>query len=80
VTLSLYNAEATPSADKGVSTAWRKSTRSVTNGQCVEAATLADGQLAVRDSVDKNGPIAKFTQGEWRTFLKGVKDGNFDTI
>jgi hypothetical protein len=70
----------TASADKDAPPTWRKSTWSIANGQCIETATLADGRLAVRDSVDKNGPIAKFTGSEWRTFLKAIKDGKFDTI
>jgi hypothetical protein len=56
--------------------AWRKSTRSIANGQCVEAATLADGRLVVRDSVNKCGPMATFTVNNWRTFIKEIKDGD----
>ena len=59
---------------------WRKSTRSIGNGQCVEAAKLTDGRLAMRDSMDKHGPIFLFTQGEWYVFLKEIKGGDFDSI
>lgn len=70
----------TTSADKGASLDWRKSTWSIANGQCIEAASLADGRLAVRDSMDKSGPMVNFTEGEWRSFLKGVKDGDLDAM
>jgi hypothetical protein len=68
------------SADGGASLAWRKSTRSIANGQCVEAAALASGHLAVRDSVDKSGPMINFAASEWRAFVKGIKDGGFDAM
>jgi hypothetical protein len=66
--------KATSTAEVAV-LAWRKSTRSIANGQCLEAATLTDGRLVVRDSVDKCGPMATFTVNEWRVFIKEIKDG-----
>jgi hypothetical protein len=68
------------SAGEGAAAAWRKSTRSIANGQCLEAAALAGGRLIVRDSVDKCGPMATFTVDEWRVFIEEIKDGNFDLI
>ena len=59
---------------------WRKSTRSVGNGNCVEAAKLSNGHLLIRDSKDKTGPMLAFTPSEWRAFIDGVKDGEFDSI
>jgi hypothetical protein len=56
---------------------WRKSTRSDSNGQCVEWADV-DGSVAVRDSKNPNGPALIFTPGEWRAFVEGVKDGEAD--
>lgn len=64
-------------ADEVIGLAWRKSMRSIGNGQCVEAAKLTDGRLALRDSTDKYGPIILFTPGEWHTLLKGIKSGGF---
>jgi Domain of unknown function (DUF397) len=55
---------------------WRKSTRSGANG-CVEVA-LFDGRVAVRDSKDHQGPPLLFTPVEWKAFLDGVQDGEFD--
>lgn len=55
---------------------WRKSSFSNT-GSCVEVA-LGSEQIGVRDSKDPNGPSLTFTQAEWRAFVLGVRDGEFD--
>jgi hypothetical protein len=57
---------------------WRKSTLSYANG-CVEVA-FVDGQVAVRDSKDPNGPVLVFTPVEWTAFLGGVRGGEFDRL
>jgi hypothetical protein len=59
---------------------WRKSSKSIANGQCLEAASLGYGRIAVRDSVNKSGPIVTFDGREWLEFIKGVKDGRFDAM
>ena len=60
---------------------WRKSSRSGNSGgNCVEVATNLPGIVAVRDSKDRGGPALIFTPGEWRAFLGGVKDGEFDQL
>jgi Domain of unknown function (DUF397) len=56
--------------------AWRKSTRSGTNG-CVEVALL-DGKVGVRDSKDRGGSVLEFTAQQWASFLDGVRAGEFD--
>jgi hypothetical protein len=58
---------------------WWKSSFSIGNGNCLETARTPDGgHLAVRDSKDKSGPVLTFTPGEWRAFVAGVKNGEFD--
>jgi hypothetical protein len=39
-----------------------------------------DDQIAVRDSKDPSGPMLFFTLLEWRAFLGGVRDGEFDDL
>jgi hypothetical protein len=55
---------------------WRKSSYSGNNG-CVEVG-LAGDQVVVRDSKDRSGPALRFTPEEWRAFLAGARDGEFD--
>jgi prepilin-type processing-associated H-X9-DG protein len=55
---------------------WHKSTYSGGNG-CVEVA-FVDGHVAVRDSKDRHGPVLVFTPVEWKAFLGGARDGEFD--
>ena len=55
---------------------WRKSSWSNANG-CVEVA-FVQGQVAVRDSKDRTGPVLVFTPHEWQAFLRGVRAGEFD--
>ena len=57
---------------------WKKSTRSNGSGDCVEVAQLQDGRRLVRDSKNPDGAILTFTPNEWRAFLDGAKDGEFD--
>ena len=59
---------------------WRKSARSSAQGNCVEAARLPGGGIAVRNSRDPQGPVLVFTKGEARAFVEGVKDGDFDEL
>jgi hypothetical protein len=55
---------------------WRKSSLSHQNG-CVEIAQVK-GHILVRDSKHKQGPVLVFTPTEWRSFLGGVRAGEFD--
>ena len=59
---------------------WVKSTRSSGSGSsdCVEVARNLPGIVAVRDSKNPTGAGLAFTRREWRDFVGGVKDGEFD--
>lgn len=58
--------------------AWRKSTRSDANGNCVEVADNLSDVVAVRDSKHHAGPVLVFTLDEWQAFIDGVRAGEFD--
>jgi hypothetical protein len=71
---------------------WRKASYSGGNGgTCVEVTATRDAAVAphkadqdmlylMRDSKDPGGPRLAFTAAEWDAFIRGVKDGEFDTI
>ncbi|MDQ4034106.1 MAG: DUF397 domain-containing protein [Actinomycetota bacterium] len=43
----------------------------------MEVADLDGGGRAVRDSKDLTGPVLKFTEAEWSSFIAGVRAGEF---
>jgi Domain of unknown function (DUF397) len=58
---------------------WRKSSYSGSSGgNCVEIARNLPGVIAVRDSKDPEGLALVFSPEEWRAFLAGARDGQFD--
>jgi hypothetical protein len=59
--------------------AWRKSSFSGTNG-CLEAAPLANGLIAVRDSKNPRDAYQVYNADAWRDFLDGVRNGEFDGL
>jgi hypothetical protein len=68
----------TPAAELPAVT-WRKSRRSgPQGGNCVEVATLPDGQVAVRNSRHPAGPALVFTPAAWDAFVSDAADGDFD--
>jgi Domain of unknown function (DUF397) len=66
-----------PSEREGL--AWLKADSSTANGQCVEIAA-AVGNIAIRDSKDPGGPILVYTTSEFRAFLDGARNGEFDAL
>ena len=57
---------------------WVKSSLSFANGNCVEVASLPGGEIGVRNSRESEGAVLRFTSDEWRAFLGGVRNGEFD--
>ncbi|MGW3783112.1 DUF397 domain-containing protein [Micromonospora chokoriensis] len=47
---------------------WRTSTRSGSEGDCVEVAGFAE-TVGVRDSKDRQGPVLTFTPSAWTAFV-----------
>lgn len=58
-------------------TAWRKSSRSGQSQNCVEVRSELPTVIGVRDSKDPDGPTLAFAPSQWRTFVAGVKSGQF---
>ncbi|MGW3073882.1 DUF397 domain-containing protein [Kitasatospora sp. NPDC001132] len=44
----------------------------------LEVASLPDGAVALRHSADPKGTILRFDANEWKAFLLGLEDGEFD--
>jgi hypothetical protein len=57
---------------------WRKS--SFSNNTCVEAALYGDGRIAVRDSKTPSAGFLLYDAAEWRAFLAGVHNGEFEYL
>ena len=54
---------------------WRTSSRCA-SGSCV-AASFATDAVFVRDTKADDGPALRFSTAEWKTFVSGVKQGDF---
>lgn len=52
---------------------WRKSSYSMSNGQCIETARLAGGGIGVRDSKAPEGLVLRFEPGTWVAFLEELR-------
>lgn len=57
--------------------AWKKSSRSG-EANCVEIGGCACNNVLIRDSKDPDGLILSFDADSFRSFLEGVKVGEFD--
>ncbi|MGW0434083.1 DUF397 domain-containing protein [Micromonospora sp. NPDC003197] len=56
--------------------AWRKSSRSGSNGQCVEVRDR-DAQVDVRDSKAPTAGMLSFNPAAWTTFTGSLKANSF---
>jgi Domain of unknown function (DUF397) len=59
---------------------WFKSSLSFSSGNCVEVAEMPQGTIGVRNSRHAQGPVLQFTPSEWKAFLAGVRNGEFDKL
>jgi Domain of unknown function (DUF397) len=61
---------------------WRLagSTGDDNEGLGVEMARLPDGQIAVRNAADPEGPALIYTKAEIEALIGGAQDGDFDAL
>jgi hypothetical protein len=57
---------------------WQKSSFCNGASSCVEVCHLPNGNVALRDGKEQDGPVLVFTPSEWAAFTAGVRDGEFD--
>ena len=69
-----------PASAKPTEVCWQKSRRSNSQGACVELAGLPDGDIAIRNSRDPDGPVLFYTKAEIHALIEGVKKGDFDNL
>ena len=67
-------------ADRLGPVAWRKSTASNPNGDCVELAALPGGGVGMRNSRDPHGPALIWSREAVAALLDGVRSGEFDDL
>lgn len=63
---------------QGSALAWRKSSQSSGNGDCVEVAG-SDAAVLVRDTRNRSGAVLSFPAAQWSAFIRRVRDGAPDT-
>lgn len=58
-------------------TNWRKSSRSVDQGNCVEVAVTPES-VGVRDAKDRAAGHFTVARQDWQTFVAQIKSGRFN--
>jgi Domain of unknown function (DUF397) len=56
---------------------WRSAPGTEEHEERVEIAYLPEGAVAMRSSLDP-GTVLRYTEAEWRAFVLGARDGEFD--
>ncbi|MET8831684.1 DUF397 domain-containing protein [Streptomyces sp. NPDC004610] len=56
---------------------WHSAPGTEQHEERVEIAYLPDGAVAMRSSLDP-GTVLRYTEAEWRAFVLGARDGEFD--
>ncbi|MGA5205765.1 DUF397 domain-containing protein [Streptomyces variegatus] len=57
--------------------AWHSAPGTEGHEERVEIAYLPDGAVAMRSSLDPD-TVLRYTEAEWRAFVLGARDGEFD--
>ena len=68
-----------PATSLGTS-GWSKPWSGSNGGCCLEAKKLPEGQIALRQSADPDGPALILTTAEIRAFIDGAKAGVADYL
>lgn len=68
-----------PAADLGP-VVWRRGSAGPDGGESVEFALLDNGDVAVRNARDPQGPALVYTPAEISAFVHGAKAGEFDDL
>ncbi|MET7478724.1 DUF397 domain-containing protein [Streptomyces sp. NPDC005648] len=56
---------------------WQSAPGTEEHEERVEIAYLPDGAVAMRSSLDHD-TVLRYTEAEWRAFVLGARDGEFD--
>lgn len=56
---------------------WHSAPGTETHAERVEIAYLPEGAVAMRSSLDPD-TVLRYTEAEWRAFVLGARDGEFD--
>ncbi len=75
----MSDSDLTGSDDSGArssSGCWRKSSFSMSNGDCVEVASLTSRYVGVRDSKAIAGPSLRFSPDVWAAFVGDIRRSN----
>ncbi|MEV7287404.1 DUF397 domain-containing protein [Streptomyces sp. NPDC093252] len=56
---------------------WHSAPGTEQHEERVEIAYLPDGAVAMRSSLD-HSTVLRYTEAEWRAFVLGARDGEFD--